>query len=359
MTELRTRIEAALASLINPRTNRDVLSSTQVRDLVVDDDGDVRCTFLLTAEDPADLVRTVKASLREIDGVRGVRLDVVDPGGSTAPRREAPVAPPTPQSRPDLGKVIAISSAKGGVGKSTVTTNLAVGLAALGRTVGLMDADVYGPNLPRMLGRSDRPPMRDGKIAPIEAHGVRVMSLGFLIERDTAAIWRGPIVMKVIQQFLSDVDWGKLDYLLVDLPPGTGDAQLSLVQLAQVAGAVIVTTPQEVAVGDALRGAKMFDRVHVPVIGVVENMSGFVCPHCAQTSEPFLSGGGERLAAELGVPLIGKIPLQVGLAGLADEGRPVVVAEPDSPAGQAMRHLVDAFEEHAGGRRVRLPIITH
>src|SRR5258706_255885 len=213
---------------------------------------------------------------------------------------------------PALGKVLAISSGKGGVGKSTVSANLAAALARDGHRVGLMDADIYGPNIPRMFGLSDKPEVQGGKIQPLEAHGVKLMSLGFIVERDAPAIWRGPIIMKIIGQFLRDVAWGELDYFLVDLPPGTGDAQLSLTQIVRLHGAIIVTTPQEMAVGDSLRGAKMFERVGISVVGIVENMSYFVCPHCHEHSEIFLAGGGSRLAAELGVPLLGQIPLQAG-----------------------------------------------
>ena len=196
-----------------------------------------------------------------------------------APRSAGKTPPaPTPISYPRLGRIVAISSGKGGVGKSTVATNIAIALAKVGFRVGLLDADIYGPNIPRMMGVDEAPPVKDEKIQPLEAHGVKLISLGFLIARDQPAIWRGPIVMKIITQFLRDVDWGTLDFLLVDMPPGTGDAQLSLVQAANIAGAVIVTTPQEVAVGDALRGARMFERVGVPVIGIVENMSYFESP---------------------------------------------------------------------------------
>jgi len=222
------------------------------------------------------------------------------------------------------------------VGKSTVSANLAAALAAQGFRVGLMDGDIYGPNIPRMMGVFDKPPVTAGKIQPLEGHGVKLMSLGFIVDRDAPAIWRGPIIMKVIQQFLNDVAWGELDYFLVDLPPGTGDAQLSLTQSIHLHGAVIVTTPQEVAVGDSLRGAKMFERVGVRVLGVIENMSFYVCPHCGEKSELFLSGGGERLAAELGVPLLGQIPLQARLPQHADAGRPIVVADPESPAAKAL-----------------------
>src|SRR5258708_21680815 len=195
-----------------------------------------------------------------------------------------------------------------------------------------MDADIYGPNIPRMFGLSGKPEVQGGKIQPLEAHGVKLMSLGFIVERDAPAIWRGPIIMKIIQQFVRDVAWGQLDYFLVDLPPGTGDAQLSLTQIVRLHGAVIVTTPQEMAVGDSLRGAKMFERVGVKVVGIVENMSYFLCPHCHARSAVFLTGGGGRLAPPLSGPLLGQIPLQSGIAELAHRRPPIAVAEADSPA---------------------------
>jgi ATP-binding protein involved in chromosome partitioning len=258
---------------------------------------------------------------------------------------------------PNLGRIIAISSGKGGVGKSTVSANLAVALARSGRRVGLMDADVYGPNIPRMFGVSERPPVTGGKIQPLEAYGVKLMSLGFLVERDAPAIWRGPIIMKIVTQFLRDVDWGPLDYFLVDLPPGTGDAQLSLVQATHVSGALIVTTPQEMAVGDALRGARMFERVGVPVLGIVENMSGFVDPESGRRFELFSSGGGRRLADELGVDLLGSIPLQPRLAELADGGRPILVAEPESAAAAELQGIADQLQRKTAGRSAALPIM--
>ena len=200
-----------------------------------------------------------------------------------------------------------------------MAANVAVALAEAGNAVGIMDADIYGPNIPRMFGVFDKPPVFGGRIQPLEAYGVKLMSLGFLVDRDAPAIWRGPIIMKVVQQFLRDVDWGQLDYFIVDLPPGTGDAQLSLVQATHVSGALIVTTPQEMAVGDALRGARMFERVGVPVLGIVENMSGFVDPETGRRLELFSSGGGRRLADELGVDLLGSVPLQPRLAELEYE----------------------------------------
>jgi ATP-binding protein involved in chromosome partitioning len=265
-----------------------------------------------------------------------------------------PVPAPQPVAYPHLGRVIAVSSGKGGVGKSTVATNLAVAMAQDGARVGLMDADVYGPNVPRMMGVNAPPPVVKEKIIPLEAFGVKVISLGFLIERDQPAIWRGPIVMKIVTQFLRDVAWGTLDVLLVDMPPGTGDAQLSLVQATHVSGAIIVTTPQEMAVGDALRGAKMFQRVNVPVLGIVENMSWLECPHCGKPTPILGSGGGERLANELNLPLLGQVPMDPRVLERADQGQPIVVAAPDSAAARALvgiaqrvRLAADAAAEQA------------
>ena len=355
---LQTRVERALSQLKNPRSGNDVLSAGMVTDLAVAGDGTVALTFLLGRDDPGSLAREVRKTLQAVQGVTAVRVNVTDASnsaagtapGQTAPRSAAAVPPPpTPVELPHLGTVLAISSGKGGVGKSTVSANLAVALARLGggQRVGLMDADIYGPNIPRMMGVDQKPEVRGGKIQPLAAHGVKLMSLALIVERDAPAIWRGPIIMKVIQQFVKDVDWGELDYFLVDLPPGTGDAQLSLAQTVHIRAAIIVTTPQEVAVGDSLRGAKMFERVGVPVLGVVENMSYFVCPHCGERTEVFRAGGGTRLADELGVPLLGQVPLQAQLADLADTGRPVVAADPGSPAAQALeavaRRVSDAL----------------
>ena len=332
---IQDRVAAALAAIAKP---------DKVNDLAVDDAGHVSFTFHLTREDPATLVRDARKAVQAVAGVADVKIHVVDagsPAGAPAAARQgaapSPVPPPpSPSEMPHLGRVLAISSGKGGVGKSTVSVNLAAALARAGHAVGLMDADIYGPNIPRMMGVDEKPPVTGGKIQPLEAHGVKLMSLGFIVERDQPAIWRGPIIMKIIQQFLRDVDWGELDFFLVDLPPGTGDAQLSLVQTIHLHGALIVTTPQQVATGDSLRGAKMFERVGTKVLGVVENMSYYVCEHCGEKSELFLAGGGEQLAAELGVPLLGQIPLQAGLARLADGGQPIVVSQPDSPAGRAL-----------------------
>ncbi len=365
---LEARVTAALARIQNPRLENDLLSAGMIRDLAVSEEGRVAFTFLLAPEDPATLVRSARAAVAAVEGVRKdeIKISVTNPAGPAkathGPPSGAPASagmPPAPQpmEQPNLGKIIAISSGKGGVGKSTVAANLAVALAQAGFQVGVMDADVYGPNIPRMFGVFDRPPVSGGKIQPLEAHGVRLMSLGLLVERDAPAIWRGPIIMKIVNQFLRDVDWGQLDYFIVDLPPGTGDAQLSLVQATHVAGAIIVTTPQEMAIGDALRGAKMFEKVGVPVIGVVENMSGFTDPETGRRFELFSSGGGQRLADEINVPLLGSVPLQPQLAALADAGQPILVAQPESPAAISLREIAESLQRKTAGRGMALPIM--
>ncbi|HUL68859.1 MAG TPA: Mrp/NBP35 family ATP-binding protein [Gemmatimonadales bacterium] len=367
---LESRVTAALARIQNPRLENDLLSAGMIRDLAVDG-GRVTFAFLLSREDPATLVRQARAAVQALEGVSEVKINVVDPAGPARTTHAAPgpppgtthgaagmvPPPPTPSDFPQLGKILAISSGKGGVGKSTVAANLAVALVEAGHRVALMDADVYGPNIPRMFGVFDKPPVVRGRIQPMVAHGVRLMSLGFLVDRDAPAIWRGPIIMKITQQFLRDVDWGDLDYFIVDLPPGTGDAQLSLVQSCHVAGAIIVTTPQEMAVGDALRGARMFEKVGVPVVGIVENMSAFVDPETGKRWDLFSTGGGQRLAQELGVPFLGTVPLQPMLAEQADKGRPILVAAPDSPAGKSLREIAEAVLKQVGGRSLSLPIL--
>jgi ATP-binding protein involved in chromosome partitioning len=365
---LEARVVQALAGIRNPRLDNDLLSAGMIRDLTVTDQGGVSFTFLLAPDDPATLVRQARAAVQAVDGVQrdAIKISVTNPAAGpsgAAGRPGAAAAPPQPAAvpagQPDLGRILAISSGKGGVGKSTVAVNVAVALAGEGARVGLMDADIYGPNVPRMFGVFEKPPVVGGRIQPLAAYGVKLMSLGFLVERDAPAIWRGPIIMKIVTQFLRDVDWGELDYFIVDLPPGTGDAQLSLVQATQVAGAVIVTTPQEVAVGDALRGARMFERVGVPVIGVVENMSAFVDPESGRRFELFSSGGGQRLAEEIGVPLLGSVPLQAHLAEQADAGRPVLIASPDSPAAVRLREVAAELRRHTAGRSAPLPILRN
>jgi ATP-binding protein involved in chromosome partitioning len=361
---LQERIAAALGTVINPRTGTGVLDSEMVKDIGTTLDGKVRLTMILGAGDDATLVRDVRQAVERVTGVTAVSIDVKDPRQSGPPPRAAaartlpvmddrPAAAPRPSvpppvTYPALGSIIAVSSGKGGVGKSTMAVNLATALAARGARIGLMDADVYGPNVPRMMGVNAPPPVVNEKIIPLEAHGVKIISLGFLIERDQPAIWRGPIVMKIVTQFLRDVNWGQLDALIVDMPPGTGDAQLSLVQATQVRGAIIVTTPQDVSTGDALRGAKMFMRVGVPVLGIVENMSWFECPHCGKPTSIFGSGGGQRLADELELPLLGQVPLYPRVLEGGEAGQPIVLAEPESGAAKAIDKLAVTIASSLG-----------
>jgi ATP-binding protein involved in chromosome partitioning len=240
---------------------------------------------------------------------------------------------------PNVNYVIAVSSGKGGVGKSTVAANLAVALSQLGGKVGLLDADIYGPNIPMMMGVEKPPEQKEGKIQPAESHGIKLISMGFFIPEETAVVWRGPMVHNAIQQFFRDVIWGELDYLLVDLPPGTGDAQLTISQLVPLCGAVTVTTPQEVALHDVRKGMMMFQKVNVPLLGIVENMSYFVCAHCGTRSDIFAHGGGERAAEKLGVPFLGRIPIDPAIRAGGDAGTPIVVADPASPQTKAFKDI--------------------
>ena len=370
---LQGRIAKALSQVKNPRTGQDVLSSDKVRDIATTTTGKVRVSLVFEPGDDPTLARTIRQALERVDGVTEASVNVVEAsiadrgsqtatdGSPSAPRNPqsggrsplpvmTPPAParasaPTPVPFPELGKIIAVSSGKGGVGKSTVAVNIAVSLAQAGKRVGLMDADIYGPNLPRMMGVNEPPSVIGEKIIPLNAHGVKVISVGFLIDREQPAIWRGPIVMKILGQFLKDVAWGELDYLIVDMPPGTGDAQLSLVQTTKLAGAIIVTTPQEVSVGDALRGVRMFERVEVPVLGIVENMSWLECTHCGKPMALFGEGGGQRLADEVGLPLLGQVPLFPPVMKGGDTGVPIVVADPSSSAARALAAITTKVEQ--------------
>lgn len=282
------------------------------------------------------------------EGGGGRSLPVVGQGASggdsASSERDRRAAAREPGDAPPLegvDRVVAVSSGKGGVGKSTVATNLAVAWAERGHAVGLLDGDVYGPDIPAMFGLDERPGMEDEAVVPPEAHGVKLMSLGFIVDEDTPAIVRGPMLQKIVRQFLKQVRWGELEYLVVDLPPGTGDAQLSLSQLVRLDGGVFVTTPEDVAVGGVRKGVGMFERLEVPVLGVVENMSGFVCPDCGSRHDIFGSGGGERVSASLDLPFLGKIPLGTAVREEAERGRPTVLGRPDSPEAEALRSVAE------------------
>ncbi|MBH0209807.1 MAG: Mrp/NBP35 family ATP-binding protein [Nitrospira sp.] len=250
---------------------------------------------------------------------------------------------------PGVKHVIAVSSGKGGVGKSTVAANLACALAQTGAKVGLLDADLYGPNIPMMMGSTKGPEQKDGKILPVENYGVKLISMAFLVPEDTPLVWRGPMVHQYLQAFFRDVLWGELDYLLIDLPPGTGDVQLSLSQMVPLAGAITVTTPQEVALYDVRKGMAMFQKVNVPLLGIIENMSFFVCGHCGERTEIFSHGGGERAAEKVGAPFLGRIPIDPAIRDGGDSGHPIVVADPTSPQAAAFREIAKKVTDALSG----------
>jgi ATP-binding protein involved in chromosome partitioning len=288
--------------------------------------------------------RAVEGAIARLPKVRNATVvltahrtpPVPSAGPQAAPRPAAPRPPaPKPMPIPGVAHVMAIASGKGGVGKSTVAVNLAVALTRLGLRVGLMDADIYGPSLPRMLGEHRRPEVRGDRLIPVEAWGLRAMSMGLLVEEDSAMIWRGPMIMGAVQQFLGQVEWGDLDVLVIDLPPGTGDIQLTLSQRVIVSGAVIVSTPQDIALIDARRAVKMFEKVDIPVFGVIENMSVFCCPNCGQRSEIFGHGGARAEALKLGHPFLGEIPLLLDVRSMSDAGTPIVAAAPESEGARA------------------------
>jgi ATP-binding protein involved in chromosome partitioning len=355
------RVAAALSQVVHPATGEDVVSSGRVRELNVDEDGTVRFRFNLHAEDPATLVLAARTAAEKVEGVARVAIQHSLPvAGSPQPKsplRAGNVPAPTPDARllPGVKHVLAVSSGKGGVGKSTVAVNLAAALAASGLRVGVLDADIYGPNVPMMFGEHRQPRVTAAKrLEPLEAHGVKLMSLGFLLTDEQPAIMRGPMIAGILKQFLQEVEWGELDLMVVDMPPGTGDAQLSLVQTIRVDGVVMVTTPQDVATGDVLRAIKMFERVNTRVLGIVENMAGFVCPCCGERYEIFGRAGGQRLAQRTGLEFLGEVPLEVHVREGGDAGLPAVLGQPESPAGLALRAVAARVAERLEGAEARV-----
>ena len=362
---LKGSVISALSRVAGGGPEADLVESGRVRDLEVEAGGRVRFSFHLRPEDPGTLVKAARTEVEGLSGVSEVKVDVQLPRvGGAGPRPtpkhgpkhgqglqpgSVPAPTPKPGLLPEVDRIVAVSSGKGGVGKSMVATNLAAAFAAGGLRVGLLDADIYGPNIPLMFGEQRRPRVSgergQERIEPLEAHGVRLMSLGFLLQHDQPAIMRGPLIAGILKQFLEQVEWGALDVMIVDMPPGTGDAQLSLVQLIDLDGAVMVTTPQDVATGDVRRGIKMFEKVNSAVLGVVENMAGWVCPHCGEEADVFGRGGGERLAEEMGVPFLGRVPLDAAVATAGDRGLPTALADPEAPAGQALRAIAHTVRE--------------
>jgi ATP-binding protein involved in chromosome partitioning len=280
-------------------------------------------------------------AIRSLPGVANAIVSLTAEKGSGRPTPRPPPQAPRTLAIPGVARIVAVASGKGGVGKSTTAVNLALALAALRWRVGILDLDIYGPSLPRLLHLSDRPGADNGKIKPLEAYGIKAMSIGFMVSEEEAMIWRGPMVAGAVQQLLRDVAWGELDCLVIDMPPGTGDAQLTLAQTVPLSGAVIVSTPQDLALIDARRGVTMFEKVDIPVLGIVENMSYFLCPHCGERSDIFAHGGARHEAEKLGVPFLGEIPLTMSIREHSDSGRPVVVSEPQGANAMAYRAIAE------------------
>jgi ATP-binding protein involved in chromosome partitioning len=331
-------VRAALADIVEPDSGRDIVSLGLVGGLVVRGPN-VGFTLEIQPADAERMEPVRRAAERAVRGLPGVSSVTAV---LTAHRDAPPAAAATQQApprataaradalAPEVAAIVAVASGKGGVGKSTTAVNLALALARLGRSVGILDADIYGPSLPRMMGLSGKPRVRDDKkLEPMENFGVKVMSMGFLVPEDTPMIWRGPMVMGALEQMLRDVAWGPLDVLVVDMPPGTGDAQLTMAQRVPLAGAVIVSTPQDIALLDARKGLNMFRKVDVPVFGIVENMSYFLCPNCGHQSDIFGHGGARAEAGRLGCDFLGEVPLHMTIRETSDSGRPVVASEPD------------------------------
>ena len=287
----------------------------------------------------------VERAVRALPDVQEVRVNLLVNRPPSREEMAQKAVAQDPSLIPEVKYVVAVASGKGGVGKSTVAANLAVQLGQLGYKVGLLDSDIYGPSIPMMFGITDKPRVIGNRILPFEKYGISVMSLGFILDIDTPVIWRGPMVMRAIEQMLGDVEWGALDYLILDLPPGTGDAQLTVTQRVPLSGAVIVTTPQDVALIDARKGLAMFRKVNVPVIGIIENMSTFVCPHCGQSTDIFKKEGGKKTAELLDTAFLGAIPLDPKIVLGGDAGVPIVVSEPQGPHADAFRHVAEAVVE--------------
>ncbi len=352
--ELENQVWDALRGVRFPGMTRDIVSFGFVQ-RVKEEDGVVQLELVMQTQSSAAADKVREEAAKAALGVAGVRhvevhMEVKAPA---QPEMAARAVAQGPELIPGVRHVVAVASGKGGVGKSTVAANLAVRLAQMGNRVGLLDVDIYGPSMPLMFGIRDKPRLEGDRVLPFERYGVKVMSLGFIVDADQPVIWRGPMVMKAIEQMLGDVEWGELDFMILDLPPGTGDAQLTVTQKMALSGAVIVTTPQDVALIDARKGLAMFRRVNVPVIGIIENMSSFVCPHCGQETPVFKRGGGEATAKELGTPFLGRIPLDPAITEGGDAGTPIVVADPDGPHGAAFGKVAQAVVDEVARQAAR------
>ena len=362
--DLAAAVTKALTAVKDPASGRDVVGAGLVQGLVVRD-GMVHFALQVAREAAASMepVRAAaEAAARAVPGVISATA-VLTAHRAEAPPATRPTAPrgpasPGPMLLSDVRAIIAVASGKGGVGKSTTAVNLAVALAADGLKVGLLDADIYGPSLPQMLGTRERPRSEGQRITPLSRWGLKAMSIGFLVEEETPMIWRGPMVMGALEQMMGQVAWGPLDVMIVDMPPGTGDAQLTMSQRVPLAGAVIVSTPQDVALLDARRGVRMFEKVNVPVLGLIENMSFFCCPNCNHRSDIFSHGGAKREAERLGVEFLGELPLKLEIRELADAGTPIVMARPDSDEAQSYRRIARRVWEKAAAKADAAPKIV-
>jgi ATP-binding protein involved in chromosome partitioning len=328
-------IQNALRTLIDPNTGKDFITSKSAKNIQINAD---KVSLDIVLGYPAKSVMTglqalVVQNLKALASVSDVAVNI----GS---RIVAHKVQQGVNLMPNVKNIIAVASGKGGVGKSTTSVNLALALAAEGATVGLLDADIYGPSQPQMLGISGRPDTTDGKsMEPMLAHGIQAMSIGFLVDIDTPMVWRGPMVTGALEQLLRDTKWNDLDYLVIDLPPGTGDIQLTLAQKIPVTGAIIVTTPQDIALLDARRGLKMFEKVNIPILGIVENMSTHICSNCGHEEHIFGAGGGAKMCADYNVDLLGSLPLDMSIREQADSGRPSVIAQPDSAIAKIYKEI--------------------
>lgn len=347
----------ALSTIIDPDLGRDVVSLGMIKDLQIAPEGNVSFTFELTT--PACPVRDrfkdqAEQAVRAVPGVADLAVKM-----SANVRQSGGMRQQAQEMIPGVKQTIAVASGKGGVGKSTVAVNLAAALAETGASVGLLDADIYGPSVPMMTGAHAQPQVVDQKLVPLEAHGLKLMSIGLVAGNDKAMVWRGPMVSRAIQQLLSDVSWGELDYLIIDLPPGTGDASLTIAQSVPLTGVAIVATPQDVALDIAVKALQMFRQLNVTPLGLIENMSWFVCPDCGHEHHIFGHGGTERAAERLGVTYLGAIPLEEPIRDEADHGRPIVLARPDSPGARAFRDVAQQVAARTSVQSFRqLPVIN-
>jgi len=334
MSVSESSVQDALRKLVDPNTGKDYVATRSARNIKVSgNDVALEIELGYPGKSQHEPIRREVAQALKAAGAVGVSVKVSSKVVSHAVQRGVKLVP-------GIKNIIAVASGKGGVGKSTTAVNLALALAAEGASVGMLDADIYGPSQPMMLGIAGRPESKDGKhLEPMEGHGLQAISIGFLIDIDTPMVWRGPMVTQALEQLLKDTRWRDLDYLVVDLPPGTGDIQLTLAQKVPVTGAVIVTTPQDIALIDARKGLKMFEKVGIPILGVVENMSFHICPKCGHESHIFGSGGAEKMSRDYGTELLGQLPLDEAIRSQADSGKPTVVSDPDGSVAEIYRRI--------------------